>query len=236
VLREAVDAQREGGESASLMLSSLASGRLHAGRTDEAADLFREALVEAKSFDHLYGIAVAMAGIGESLLQAGHPDDARPHLVEARERFDELNVTPGIAETELRLGLVNRLEGNRVDAARFLLRSLTTPGETWYDESPVWVVQYAASVLDDLSLAATLIGAAAADYERRTRTQPAYVLADLDTTRKRLAEQLDEEEFSRCMRAGARRTRTEFIELAARGLEAFIGADDDQASTPTSRS
>ena len=47
------------------------------------------------------------------------------------------------------LGLVNRLEGKRADAARCLLQSLLTPGETWYDESPVWVVQYAASVIDD---------------------------------------------------------------------------------------
>ena len=235
VLREAVAAQREGGESASLMLCSLASGRLHAGHPDDAADLFREALVEARERDHLYGLAVSMAGLGESLLQAGHPDDARPQLVEAHERFDELNVIPGITETEMCLGLVSRSEGNRVDAARRLLRSLTMPGETWYDEAPVWVVQYAASVLDDLSLAATLIGAAAADYERRTRPQPAYVVADLEATRNRLAEQLDEEEFSRCMRAGARRSRTEFIELASRGLEALIGAVDDQTSTPTSR-
>ena len=39
-LREAIDAQREGGESASLMLSSLASGRLDGGYPDDAADLF----------------------------------------------------------------------------------------------------------------------------------------------------------------------------------------------------
>ena len=221
-LRESIDAQRDGGASASLMLSSIASGRLHAGHPD-AVDLFREALVEARARDHVYGIAVAISGIGESLTQAGQPQDARPHLVEARERFDELNVTPGVAEVDMCLGLVNRLEGKRADAARCLLQSLLTPGETWYDESPVWVVQYAASVIDDLSLAATLIGAAAADYERRARTQPASVIADLEATRRRLAGQLDEEEFSRCIRAGARRTRTEFIELASRGLEAFIG-------------
>ena len=226
VLREAIDAQREGGESASLMLSSLASGRLHAGHQADAAEIFREALAEARAFDHLYGIAVAMCGLGEALVQVGRAAEARPYLVEARERFDELNVTPGSAEADMCLGLVNRSDGDRVEAARCLLRSLTTPGERWYDESPIWVAQYSASVFDDLPLAATLVGAATADYERRARSQPAFVVADLDASRARLAERLGEEEFARCMRAGARRTRAEVIEMTISGLESYIGAAD----------
>ena len=228
-LREAVDAHRNGRESASLMLSSLAFGRLDAGDTGDAADLFREALAEAKGYDHLYGIAVAYSGLGETLAHEGRADEARHHLVEARERFAELNVTPGVTEVDMRFGLVNRLEGNRAEAARCLLRSLTTPGEGWYDESPVWVAQYAASVLDDLSLAATLIGAAATDYERHARPQPFFVVADLETTRNRLAGQLGDEEFSRCIRAGTRRTRTELVELATHGLQVFLDGADRSA-------
>ena len=225
-LREAIDAQREGGDPPGLILCTLADGNLHSGRTEEAEDLFREALIEAKAVDQVYAIAVAMAGLGEVLSKTNRADEARPYLIEARERFDELNVTPGVADVDMSLALMHRSEGDRVQAARCLLSSLTTPGETFYDESPVWVAQYAAGLIDDLSTAAMLIGAAVTDYERRRVKQPAFVLDDLDATRRRLAEQLGDEEFSRCMRAGSRRDRAEVIDIATRSLREFLDAHD----------
>jgi tetratricopeptide (TPR) repeat protein len=225
-LSEAIEAQRAGGEPATLMLCSLASGKLHGGRAG-AEELYREALAEATAVDHLYGIALAMAGLGQALAQAGRADEAHPFLVEARERFEELNVTPGMADVDLSSAIAHRSVGDRVEAARCLLRSMTTPGETWYDESPVWAAQLAAAVIDDLSTAALLIGAVTTDYERHKVQQPAFVLADLDETRRHLAERLDDAEFARCMRAGARRTRTEVTDIATRALEAFVDDHDD---------
>jgi predicted ATPase/class 3 adenylate cyclase len=231
-LREAIDAQREGGEPPTLMLCSLASGEMHAGRPG-AEDLFREALVEARAADHLYGIAVAMAGLGQVLARAGRTDEARPVLVEARERFEELHVTPGLADVDMSLALLHRADGDRRSAAHCLLQSITTPGETWYDEAPVWAAQYAATLLDDPSTAAVLVGAVSTDYERRRTKQPTFVLADLEDVRRRLAGQLDDEELARCLRAGGRRTRPELIDIATTALHAVIDADDDPSLAST---
>lgn len=229
-LREAIDSQREAGESPTLMLCSLASGKLHGGRA-EAEELFREALAEARVVDHRYGIALSMAGLGQTLALAGRADDAHPYLVEARERFEELNVTPGVADVDLSSAIASRSKGDRVEAARCLLRSITMPGDRWYDESPVWIAQYAAAVIDDRSTAALLIGAALTEYERHKVQQPAFVLADVDATRQHLAEELGEDEFSRCVRAGARRNRTELTDIATRALGAFIEARDGLTTT-----
>jgi predicted ATPase/class 3 adenylate cyclase len=224
-LSEAIDAQRDGGEPPTLMLCSLASGEMHAGRPG-AEDHFREALAEARAVDHRYGIAVAMAGLGQLLARAGHTDEALPMLVEARERFEELNVSPGVADVDLSLAVLHRADGDLRSAARRLLQSITTPGETWYDESPIWAAQCTATLIDDLSTAAVLVGAVASDYERRRTTQPTFVLADLEDLRRHLAGQLDDEELARCLRAGARRTRTELIDIATAALHVFIGSDD----------
>ncbi len=224
-LLEAIESQRQGGEPPTLMLCSLAAGEHHAGRPG-AEDHFREALAEGRAADDRYGTAVAMAGLGKLLALAGRTGEARTHLVEARERFEELNVTPGIADVDLSLALLHRADGDRRLAARCLLSSITTPGETWYDESPVWATQYAASVIDDHPTAAVLVGAATNDYERRRTEQPTFVLSDLEATRLRLSEQLDDEEFARCLRTGARRTRPEFLDIATSALRSFIETDD----------
>ena len=224
-LREAVDAQRDCGQSAALMVSGIAFGHLQAGRPG-AEDLYAEALAEATRFDDRYAIAQTMMGLGEALVRSGRPGEARPHLVESRERFEELNVLAGVSEADRLLALVHRADGDRVESARCLLASITSPVQGWNDEAPAWAVQIAASVIDDLTIAATLAGAATADYERRTVRQAPFILDDLDVTRRRLAEQLGDEDFSRCMRAGARRTRTEFVDIAIRGLGAFIDAHD----------
>jgi class 3 adenylate cyclase len=62
--------------------------------------------------------------------------------------------------------------------------------------------------------------------ERRRTTQPTFVLADLEDLRRHLAGRLDDEELERCLRAGARRTRTELIDIATAALHVFIGSDD----------
>jgi predicted ATPase/class 3 adenylate cyclase len=227
-LREAIDAQREGGEPPTLMLCSLALGEMHAGRPG-SEEHFREALTEAQAVDHRYGIALAMAGLGQLLAQARRTDEARPLLVDARERFEELNVSPGLADVDLSLAVLHRADGDRRSAARCLLQSITTPGETWYDESPMWAAQYTATLIGDLSTAAVLLGGVATDYERRRTKQPAFVLADLEELRRHLGGQFDDEEFARCLRAGARRTRPELIDIASGALRAVIDSDDDPA-------
>jgi predicted ATPase/class 3 adenylate cyclase len=224
-LSDAIDAQRAAGEPAILTLCSLASGKLHAGRAG-VEELYREALAEATAVDHLYGTALAMGGLGQFLAHAGRSGEAHRYLVEARERFEELNVTPGIADVDLSSAVAFRSEGDRAQAARCLLRSITTPGETWYDESPIWAAQHTAAVIDDLATAAVLIGAAVTHYERQEVPQPVFVLADLEITRARLADRLEVGEFARRMRNGARRTRTEVIDIATRALAAFIDAHD----------
>jgi predicted ATPase len=229
-LLEAIDDQRDGGEPTTLMLCSLAAGRLHSGRPG-AEDHYREALAEATTADYRYGIALSLAGLGHVLALAGRSDDARRCLVDARERFEELNVTPGLADVDLSSAIAARSDGDRVVAARHLLRSITTPGGTWYDESPVWAAQHTAAVIDDLSTAALLVGAAAEEYARHQVPQPVFVLADLAETRRRLGGRLDEEEFARCLRAGARRNRAELIDIATRALEEYLAAHADPPAT-----
>ncbi len=220
-LREAIEAFREGGAAPTMMLCSLAAGNLHAGAAT-AEDLYREALSEARSAEDPYGIALSMNGLGEVLVKLGRTSEARETLVEARERFEELSVPPGVAEVDMSLALLHRSEGAPVDAARCLLDSITSTGEPFYDQAPIRLAQYAASVIDDLPTAATLIGAAEADYGRRQLTEPRYVIDDLAHTRARLEQQLGDEEFARCLRAGGRRTRAEVIDITTRSLRSFI--------------
>ncbi len=184
-LREAIDAQREGGEAPTMMLCSLAVGSLHAG-SPAAEDLYREAVSEASAVEHPYGLALAMDGLGEVLVKSGHLAEASRCLREARERFDALNVSPGVAAVDMNMALLHRSEGNTVAAARCLMASITAAGEPFYDEAPFWVAQYTASVIDDFPAAATLIGAVEADARGRRAAQPSFVVDDLAETRQRL--------------------------------------------------
>ncbi len=101
VLAEAiVELRRAGTYAVSLAIGTLAAGRCNQGHFELAARDFRESLAEARRTDHPHSIAVAMCGLGRSLLALGQPDAARPHLIEARERFEELTAPrPGICWT-----------------------------------------------------------------------------------------------------------------------------------------
>ncbi len=227
VLEEAIEKFHESGQSASLMLSSLGGGALWVGDRDIAERHYLEALNEARAADDAYSIAVAMGGVGQCLVAAGEWDEARSRLIEARERFEELNVSPGVADADFFLALVERGVGSLAESARRLLMALTAPGDTWYDEADYWVAQTTASIIDDHATAAMLIGAAAARYERSNVLQSVLISSELERTTHMLERELAAEEFGRCHRAGGRRTRAEILQTTRDALESFIARFDD---------
>jgi predicted ATPase/class 3 adenylate cyclase len=224
VLDEAIGCYREAGENPSLILSTSANRSIHVGEYHQAEARFREALEEARSFDDPYSIAVAMDGLGQALVLGGHADQALMPLVEARERFEELNVAPGIANADLFLALVHRSLGARRDAARRLRDALAAEGGSWYEQADYWIGQVAASIIDDAATAAVLVGAAAEHYERQRIPQPSWVVRDLEQVSSELEERLGGEEFGRCFRAGRRRSRLEVAAAATDALDAVIAA------------
>jgi len=231
VLAEAIVELRSAGSyGVSLSLGTLASGRFNQGRYDEAARDFAESLEEGRRFDHAHSIAVAMCGLGRSLLALGQPDAARPHLVEARERYEELTMAPGIVETSTLLGVAERDLGDAPAAARHLLAALTDTGIHWSDDADFWTLQFAASVIPDRATAAVLVGAVTAAYERSDLAQPAFVSQDLDVLRARLEIELDPEEFGRHLRAGGRRTMQEALDIGRAALDEYVR---EQAATST---
>ena len=226
VLDEAAALYRELGKSAELALvyCSLGYGQVVRGDYGHSEATYREALTHARDAGHAMSIAVSMSGIGRSLTYARRGDEARPHLVEARERFDELNVHPGVIAGDTMLGLVARDDGDRVAAARHWLAALTGSGQPWTEDEKYGVLQYAASVIDDLPTAAVLVGAATAAYDAMAMHPPAYVVDDLAATRARLESELAAEEFGTQLRAGGRRTKDEAIAIGTAALEAYLAA------------
>jgi len=222
VLREAIELAQDAGLSSALMLGSLAVSHLHHGQLAEAESLYREALQEAKAYDEVYAIAVAMGGLGQVLAWSGHTESARVHLVEARERYEELKVMPGLAEVDFAAAIVERTDGRPKEAASCLLASLSAPGGYWYDAQELWIFQVTASVIDDLPTAAVLVGASIAGYERISRSQPESIREDLQNTHVRLDTVLGTEELARHLRTGGRRTRSEGRDLALDALTTFI--------------
>jgi predicted ATPase/class 3 adenylate cyclase len=233
VFEEAAELYREAVNSAGLSLvhSSVGWGHLLRGRNDDASASYRQALSCARADDSAMSIAVAMVGLGQSLTFAGRAGEARPHLVEARERFAELTVHPGVIEADTALGLVARHDGRAHDAARHWLSALTGPGEAWYDEAHYWALQYAASILDDLPTAALLVGAASAAYDATKVEQLAYVRDDLAATRARLEAVLDPDEFGARFRAGGRRSKAEAVAIGIAALETFLAASENTETT-----
>jgi len=228
VIREAIELAQQVGYSSSLMLSSLAVGHMHQGELAEALSLCSEALSEAQSDEGAYATAIAVGELGQILALSGDVEPARLRLLEARERFEELGVTPGVAETDFYTAILERTVGRPKEAASCLLASLSTPGGYWYDATEWWIIQLSASVLDDLPSAAVLLGAVTTAYERISRKQPEFVLEDLRRTTDRLSSALDPDEYASQMRRGGRRTRSEARDLCLAALEHFIDREPDQ--------
>jgi predicted ATPase/class 3 adenylate cyclase len=227
-LTEAVELLREAGVSPSMPLSTLGCGYLREGRYEEAAHGLREALREARQADNAYSIAISMAALGECLAVTGQHDEARGQLVEARERFEELSTVPGQIDVDLFLGVVDRAEGHPVAAARHLLAALNAPGENWVAHGNYWIMQVAASVIDDAVTAATLVGAASAAYERTSAEQPAFIVTDLLDVTESLRARLGADEFGRHARTGGRRTYDEAVAIAREFLAARVAKGEHE--------
>jgi tetratricopeptide (TPR) repeat protein len=223
VLAEAIVELRSAGTyGVSLAIGTLASGRFNQGHFELAERDYRESLAEARIADHPHSIAVAMCGLGRSLLALGQPEAARPHLIEARERFEELTMAPGVVDCTILLGVTERDLGDSRAAARQLLKALTETGIHWSDDGDFWTLQFAASVISDRATAAVLVGAATEAYERSDIGQPAFVIAELAALRERLETELGPEEFGRQFRTGERRTRQEAIDIGRAALSAYL--------------
>jgi hypothetical protein len=134
---------------------------------------------------------------------------------------------PGVADSDLYLAMVERSEGSFLEAARRLHAALNAPGEAYYEEADCWIAQITASIIDDSEVAALLVGAAEASYERIEAPQAVWVRSDLEQTKLRLQSMLDPEDFGRCHRAGGRRTRPEIKPATLDALESFIDRVDD---------
>lgn len=206
----------------SLALGTLAHGRFKQGRFESAARDYEESLAEARRADHAHSIAVAMWGLGWSLLALQQPEAARPYLIEARERFEELTIAPGVVDATLWLGVTERDLGDSRAAARYLLDALTKTGVHWSEDADFWTLQFAASVIADRAAAAVLVGVATAAYERSSVDQPAFVIGELSVLRDRLETELSPEDLGRHLRAGERRTLQEAVDIGRDSLSAFL--------------
>jgi predicted ATPase/class 3 adenylate cyclase len=224
-LAEAIESYRAAGQSASLTWSSLGWGRMHRGQFEDAECDYREALAEARRADHPYSIATAMVGRGQCLVVSGAHEAGRTQLVEARERFEELTVTPGIVDADIFLGVAERGLGNRRGAATHFLLALTEVGIHWYADADHWTIQLAASVIDDAPTSAVLAGAARAAYDRSDVGQSVFIREDLDRLVARLEQQLGPDEFGRHYRTGERRSHLEAVDIARVALRTFLDGE-----------
>lgn len=224
-LAEAIDCFRAADQSASLTWSTLGWGRMHRGRYEDAERDYRKALAEGRRADHPYEIAVAMSGLGQCLVVSGAHEAGRTQLVEARERFEELTVAPGIVDADIHLGVAERGLGSRRRAATHFLLALAEVGIHWYADADHWTIQLAASVIDDPPTSAVLAGAARAAYDRSDVGQSVFILEDLDRLLVRLEQQLGPDEFERHCRAGERRSRHEAVDIARAALTAFLDGE-----------
>jgi len=223
-LAEAIPELRKAGSyGVSLALGTLANGRFNQGRFNQAERGYREALDEARRAEHVYSIAVAMAGLGRSLVASGQPDAARPVLIEARERFQELTVAPGIVDSSTFLGVAERDLGDLQAAARHLLEASVDTGIHWSEDADFWTLQFAAAIISDRAAAAVLVGAVLAAYERSSVDQPAFVIDDLNALRDRLITEFDSDELDRHFRTGGRRSLQEAVQIGRAALTEYLG-------------
>jgi predicted ATPase/class 3 adenylate cyclase len=223
-LREAIDQFRTAGESPTLALSSLGYGYMHAGNFEQAASLYAEALDEAVAVEDAYGVALATTHLGQCAMHQGRLAEGRVLVEDARERFVELKVTPGIANADFNLAVIDRGEGQVVDAAWRLLASLEAPEAHWYLAGQYWILQVVASITADNRCAAQLIGAADVHYASADGEQPAFILEDLAATRQLLESRLGRAALDRDIGVGGRLTLVQVIALAAETLHALIAS------------
>ncbi len=229
-LAEAVVELRSAGSyGVSLALTTLAAGRRNQGRFADAERDFRDALAEARRADHAYSIAAAMGGLGRTLVESGQADAAGPILIEARERWKELAVTPGIVDAAIYLGLADRDLGDPYGAAQYLLEALTDVGNHWSDDAHSWTLQFAASIITDSATAAVLVGAVMAAHERSNVDQPVFVIEDLRAVCGRLETELGPEELGRHLRTGGRRSQHEASDIARSSLNRYIEEQGDRS-------
>ena len=224
VLAEAIEHFRAVGMSLNLTLSTLGDGRAHRGRYDEAALDFRAALRAADIDNDSHGTAVAHGGLGRVLAAQGRSEEARLHLLEARERFEELRVVPGVVDADIWLGVVERAAGHRDAACDRFRSALESSDEHWFAEAGCWLAQLTASVIDDTSTATVLVGAASAGYDRLDVQQSVFITDDLARTLAVLEAASDPDDVARDLRAGARRSEREATEIALSALDA-VGAE-----------
>jgi predicted ATPase len=203
-LHEAIERFRAAGESATLALSSLGYGYLHAGDYDRAAQTYEEALAEAVADADRYGIALATAYLGQCAAHREIEPQARAQLEEGRTGFVELGVSPGVAYVDVLLGLVDRAAGDRPACSRHLVAALEYPDAHWYLAVKFWILQFAAGLIEDDRLAASLVGVAEQYYDSVDEIQPAFVTEDLVATRARLVEALGTDQFVAAATAGRR--------------------------------
>ena len=154
----------------------------------------------------------------QAIVNGERGDEARPHLIEARERFEELGVVPGIVDADIWLGLVERDAGDLASARERFEMALASSDEHWFAEASYWLAQLTASVIDDQATAATLLGAAVSAYDRLDTEQSSFIVHDLESTRTALAASSDPDDFARYLRAGARRSQAEMADIARAAL------------------
>lgn len=219
LLVESIEQFRAAGEAATYALVSLGYGGHYAvGDHVRAGELFDEALAEATAAGDAYGVALATTYLGQTALHTGRLEEARALLEEARARFAELGTTPAVRDADFNLALVDRSEGRRATAAARLLPSLEAPDALWYAAAKYWVLQVAASLIDDLPAAARLLGVAAAYYERTEQVQPVLARDGLAATTGRVREALGSG-FDAAFAEGRRMKVADAVEVARQALQ-----------------
>jgi hypothetical protein len=197
---------------------------MHAGNFEQSATLYAEGLEEAVAVEDAYGIALATNHLGECASHQGRFAEGRVFVEEARERFVELKVTPGVANADFNLAVIDRGEGQNVDASVRMLASVEASEAHWYLAEQYWILQVVASIIADDRCAAQLIGAAEAHYAGADGEQSAFILEDLAATRQLLESRLGRAALDRDIGVGGRLTLVQVIALAAETLHALIAS------------
>lgn len=218
-LAEAISQFRAAGEAPTYALVALGYGGHQAvGDHERAGELFAEALAAATADGDAYGVALATTYLGQSALHTGRLVEARALLQDARDRFAELGTAPGVLDADFNLALIDRREGSAAAAAARLLQPLEAPDQLWYPGARFWILQVAASLIEDLPLAARLLGAATAYYETAQEVQPVQARDGLEATSRRLREAMGSEAFHAAFAAGRRMSAADAIAAAQAAL------------------